>query len=107
MPVGLGNPREEGGGKEQGRGREEGRQKGGTLGLLWFVCLLVCLFVRLFVCSPTVLPKTHIVGKTSSGIDVAQGAGKGRKVAFPHWHLSLYFFSSKVTPCDFGSGEKS
>jgi hypothetical protein len=34
MPVGLGNPREEGGGKEQGRGREEGRQKGGTLGLL-------------------------------------------------------------------------
>ena len=72
-----------------------------------YSCLLVCWFACLFVCSPDRLPKTHIVGKTSSGIDVAKGAGKGRKVAFPHWHLSLHFFSSKVTPCDFGVRKKT
>ena len=26
---------------------------------------------------------------------------------FPEWHLNVYFFGSKVTPCDVGVGKKS
>jgi hypothetical protein len=95
-----------------------------------FVCWLVCWFVRLFVCSFVCLfvrscvcvcvfvslvgwlyakrlPKTHIVRENVEGFQCRKGSWKRRKIAFPHCHLSFYFFGSKVAPCDFGFAKKT
>ena len=85
-----------------------------------FVCLFVCLFVRSCVCVCVCvfvslvgwlyakrLPKTHIVRENVEGFQCRKGSWKRRKIAFPHWHLSFYFFGSKVAPCDFGFEKKN
>ena len=84
------------------------------MGLLFgFVCALVCSLLCLCVCffgwlvvRKKAAQNTHC-RENVEGFQCRKGSWKRRKIAFPHCHLSFYFFGSKVAPCDFGFAKKT